>query len=190
MKVNDNWRDSTHHIISSATGFQSSQLKALFEDQLREIYGAEKELLKAFPKMLKNATSDELIEILEDQLALTPEHIIRIGQVFKVLGKRALAEKCKAMEEIIIEGKEIMEDCGKGGTCDAGIISVCKKIKHYEIASYGILYQFAGTLRLMDVANLLQQTLNEEKDTDDRLSKIVVNAENIKAEIAEREAEF
>ncbi len=162
-------------------GTQSSQLMKLFEDELKDIYWAEKALTKAIPKMIKNATSAELIDALENHLEETKEHIIRAEQVFEILGKKASAQKCEAMEGLIQEAESIMEECEEGPMRDAGIISAAQKAEHYEIASYGTLRQFAETLGMKDAVKLLKKTLEEEKAVDQKLTEVAVSAINIEA---------
>lgn len=174
---------------NSGSGMQSSQLMKLFEEELKDIYWAEKALTKAIPKMIKNATSEELIEALENHLAETEEQVKRVEQVFEVLGKKATAKKCEAMEGLIKEAEEIMEECEEGAMCDAGIISAGQKVEHYEIASYGTLRQFAETLGLDDAVELLQATLDEEKAADEKLTEVAVSAVNIEADQEEEEEE-
>ena len=162
-------------------GMQSSQLMKLFEDGLKDIYWAEKALTKALPKMIKNATSGELIEALESHLSETKTQIRRIEQIFELLEKKAVAKKCDAMEGLIKEGEGIMEECEEGSMMDAGIIGAGQKIEHYEIASYGTLRTFAETLGLEDAAALLEETLGEEKAADVKLTEVAVTAINIQA---------
>lgn len=162
-------------------GMQSSELMELFEAELKDIYWAEKALTKAIPKMIKNATSPELVDALTNHLEETKVQISRVEQVFEIIGKKATAKKCDAMEGLIKEAEGIMEDCKKGPMRDAGIISAGQKVEHYEIASYGTLRQFAETLRLTDAAKLLQMTLEEEKAADEKLTQVAVSAVNIDA---------
>ncbi|KOY84564.1 hypothetical protein AD998_20455 [bacterium 336/3] len=171
---------------NSNNGMQSSQLMKLFEDELKDIYWAEKALTKAIPKMIKNATSQELIDALTAHLGETEEQVSRVEQVFESIGKKAVAKKCQAMEGLMKEAEEIMQDCEEGAMRDAGIISAGQKVEHYEIASYGTLRQFAETLGLNDAVDLLQATLDEEKAADEKLSEVAVSAINVKA--AEEEA--
>ncbi len=159
----------------------SSALMKLFEDELKDIYWAEKALLKALPKMIDNATSEELIEALTNHLAETEEQVTRVEQVFESFDKKAKAVKCDAMEGLIKEAESIMEECEPGAMCDAGIISAGQKIEHYEIASYGTLRQFAETLGLEEAAELLQITLDEEKAADETLTEVAVSAINVEA---------
>lgn len=162
-------------------GLESSQLMKLFEDSLKDIYWAEKALTKAIPKMIKNATSDELIEALENHLEETEEQVSRLGSVFKSIGKKAQAKKCEAMDGLLKEGEEIMEECDEGPMCDAGIIAAGQKVEHYEIASYGTLRQFAETLGLDEAVELLEATLEEEKAADDKLTEVAVTVVNVEA---------
>jgi len=166
---------------------QSSQLMKLFEEELKDIYWAEKALTKAIPKMIKNATSADLIDALENHLMETEEQVNRVEQVFELTGKKAVAKKCEAMEGLIKEGEEIMEDCEEGAMRDAGIISAGQKVEHYEIASYGTLRQFAETLGLAEAVALLEETLNEEKIADEKLTEVALNAVNVEASEEEEE---
>lgn len=167
----------------------SSALMKLFEDELKDIYWAEKALLKALPKMIDNATSEELIEALTNHLAETEEQVARVEQVFESFDKKAKAVKCDAMEGLIKEAESIMEECEPGAMCDAGIISASQKIEHYEIASYGTLRQFAETLGLEEAAELLQLTLDEEKAADEALTEVAVSAINVEAAEIEEDSE-
>ncbi len=166
---------------STNIGMQSSQLMKLFETELKDIYWAEKALTKAIPKMIKNATSQELIDSLTTHLEETVQHVSRVEQVFELIDKKAIAKKCEAMEGLIKEAGEIMESCEEGAMCDAGIIAAAQKVEHYEIASYGTLRQFAETLELNDVAEILSSTLEEEKAADETLSEVAMSAINIEA---------
>lgn len=160
---------------------QSSQLMKLFEEELQDIYWAEKALTKAIPKMIKNATSSELVDALTSHLAETENHVTRVEQVFESIDKKAVAKKCEAMEGLISEAEDIMESCEEGAMCDAGIISAGQKVEHYEIATYGTLRQFAETLGLSEAVSLLAATLEEEKAADEKLSEVAMSAVNIEA---------
>ncbi len=160
---------------------QADGLRELFEDELKDIYWAEKALTKAIPKMIKNATSEELINALEEHLEVTKGHIERCEQAFELLGKAARAKKCEAMEGLTKEAEEIMESTAEGVVRDAGIISAAQKVEHYEIASYGTLCAFAKTLGEDEVANLFEQTLNEEKEADQTLTGIAESSINVEA---------
>jgi ferritin-like metal-binding protein YciE len=156
-------------------------LRDLFEDELKDIYWAEKALTKAIPKMIKNATSQELIDALENHLEVTKGHVQRCEQAFEILGKPARAKKCEAMEGLTKEAEEIMSSTEEGVVRDAGIISAAQKVEHYEIASYGTLCAFAKTLGEDEVAGLLEQTLNEEKEADETLTTVAESAVNVEA---------
>jgi ferritin-like metal-binding protein YciE len=165
---------------SNAT-MQASQLMKLFEDELKDIYWAEKALIKAMPKMIKKATSQELIDALTSHLVETENQVTRLEQVFKSIDTKAETKKCEAMEGLIKEAEEKMESCEKGAMCDAGIISAGQKVEHYEIASYGTLRQFAETLGLTEAEALLEATLDEEKAADEKLSEVATDAVNLEA---------
>jgi ferritin-like metal-binding protein YciE len=157
-------------------------LRELFVNELKDIYWAEKALTKAIPKMIKNASSEELIEALNGHLVETIEHVNRLEEVFASINQKSVAKKCEAMEGLIIEASEIMKSTEKGMVRDAGIILAGQKIEHYEIATYGTLCNFAKTLGEEEAASLLQETLNEEKEADEKLSEIAesfINAEAV-----------
>ena len=167
-----------------AAPVKSSQLLKLFEDQLKDIYWAEKALTKAIPKMVDNATSKDLKDALKSHLEETENQINRLEQVFESIDKKATAKKCDAMEGLIKEADEIMESCDEGSMCDAGIIIAGQKVEHYEIATYGTLRQFAEILGLTEAVSLLEATLNEEKAADEHLS-VIAEAINVEAAIGE-----
>ena len=156
-------------------------LRQLFEDELKDIYWAEKALTKAIPKMIKKATSQELIDALEEHLEVTKGQVARCEKAFELLGKPARAKKCEAMEGLTKEGEEIMESTAEGVVRDAGIISAGQKIEHYEIASYGTLCAFAKVLGEDEIAQLLEQTLNEEKEADQTLTQVAESSINVEA---------
>lgn len=157
---------------SAGNGGTSEKLLKVFEDGLKDIYWAEKALTKALPKMAKNATAPELKTALQDHLAETEGQVERLEQIFELLGKKAQAKKCEAMAGLIKEGDEMMEDNDKGVMRDVAIISAGQKVEHYEIASYGTLRAFAEILGLNDAAELLQETLDEEKGADEKLTEV------------------
>jgi len=159
-------------------------LRKLFEDELKDIYWAEKALTKAIPKMIKNATDSELVEALTGHLQETKEHVIRLEEVFSSIGAKALAKKCEAMEGLTKEAEEIMGATAKGVVRDAGIILAGQKVEHYEIATYGTLWAFAKALGEEKAADLLEETLNEEKEADKKLSAIsnTINIDAVEGE--------
>lgn len=160
---------------------EESKLMKLFEDELKDIYWAEKALLKALPKMAKNATSEELIEAIENHLEETEMQVQKVEQVFEVIGKKPVAKKCEAMAGLVKEAEEIMKECDKGAMRDAGIISAAQKVEHYEIASYGTLRTFAQVLNLTEAVSLLEEILNEEKMADEKLTEIAESTINVQA---------
>ncbi|TWR26239.1 ferritin-like domain-containing protein [Mucilaginibacter achroorhodeus] len=149
-----------------------SALKELFIDELKDIYWAEQHLVKALPKMMKNATSDELKNTIQEHLTQTENQVVRLEQVFESIGEKAKAVKCEAMEGLLKEADELMKETEKGTEVrDVAIISTAQKVEHYEIASYGTLCALAGTLGFTDAVELLQQTLEEEKQADQLLTQ-------------------
>jgi ferritin-like metal-binding protein YciE len=168
---------------SVAAKSDETMLKELFVDELKDIYWAEKHLTKALPKMAKNSTSGELANAFEEHLAQTENQIARIEEVFELLDMPARAKKCEAMEGLVKEAQGVIEDTPKGSMVrDAGLIIAGQKVEHYEIAAYGSLVQLAKTMGQNDVAELLQQTLDEEKQTDQLLTELAVSGINISAE--------
>jgi ferritin-like metal-binding protein YciE len=158
---------------------EESALNELFLDELKDIYWAEKHLSKALPKMAKAATSEELRAAIEQHKTETDNHIIRLEDAFKSIGEKAVAVKCEAMDGLLKEGDEIVEETEKGSiTRDAGIISAAQKIEHYEIASYGTLKTLAGVLGYDDAVELLEATLQEEKNCDSLLTQIAESGIN------------
>lgn len=177
--VNKN-KKSTNGLVLSP-GINSTQLTTLLEDGLKDIYWAEKALTRAIPKMIKKASSEELIDALENHLEETRNQVDRVERVFDIMGKKAVGKKCEAMDGLIKEGEGIMEECEDGPMMDAGIIAASQKIEHYEIASYGTLRQFATTLGFSKAATLLNATLSEEKTADETLSEVAMSTINIQA---------
>ena len=164
-----------------------SMLEDFFIDELKDIYWAEKHLVKTLPKMEKAATTEELKKAFASHLETTKEHVTRLEKVFEMLGKKAVGKKCEAMEGITKEGEGIIEETEKGtATRDVGLILAGQKVEHYEISTYGGLAQLAKTLSHNDVAKLLEKTLSEEKEADELLTKVAENSVNYEA--AEEEA--
>ena len=186
QKRSDSQNKTKTSKMANTEGIQSSQLMKLFEDELKDLYWAEKAITKAIPKMIKNATSQELTDALSSHLEETENQITRLEQVFESIDKKATAKKCEAMDGIIKEAGELMESCDDGAMCDAGIISAGQKVEHYEMASYGTLRQFAEILGLTEAVSLLEATLIEEKAADEKLSEI---AQSINIEAAEEDSD-
>ncbi|MES2848839.1 MAG: ferritin-like domain-containing protein [Bacteroidota bacterium] len=150
----------------------AKQLKDLFEDGLKDIYWAEKALVKALPKMGKNATSPKLKKAITEHLAQTETHVQRLEACFEAIDKKAVAKKCDAMEGLLEEGKSILEETAPGDVRDAGIIAASQKVEHYEIATYGTLAAFAKVLDEKECLKNLLATLEEEKKCDLLLTSI------------------
>lgn len=173
---------------SAGKGEGNSMLQEFFTDELKDIYWAEKHLVKTLPKMAKAATSEELKNAFNDHLEATKTHVSRLEEAFGILGEKAQAKKCDAMEGITKEGEGIIEETEQGtSTRDVGLILAAQKVEHYEISTYGGLAQLATTLGLTEVADLLNQTLAEEKEADQLLTGIAEN--DINYEAAEEEEE-
>jgi ferritin-like metal-binding protein YciE len=150
-----------------------SKLEAFFHDEIKDIYWAEKKLVKTLPKMAKAATSEDLRNAFTEHLGQTQEHVSRLEHVFEILGHKPEAKKCDAMEGITEEGASIIDETEDGThTRDAALILAGHKAEHYEIATYGGLAQIARTLGHEDVAKILETTLKEEKDTDQALTQL------------------
>ena len=155
-------------------------LQKLYTDELRDLYNAENQLLKALPKMAKAASSEDLKEAFEKHLEQTKGHVERLEQVFEELDEKPKGKTCRAMKGLIEEGSEILEQDGEESVRDAGIIVAAQKVEHYEIAGYGSARTFAHLLGQNKAAELLQTTLDEESETDEILNKLaesVVNPE-------------
>jgi ferritin-like metal-binding protein YciE len=153
-------------------------LRDLFEVGLKDIYWAEKVLTKTLPKMVKNASSPELVNSLKNQLSETHEHVSRLEKIFEVTGIEPTAKKCDAMQGILKETNNLIKDTDIGMVRDAGIIAADQKVKHYEIATYGTLHAFAKTIGENKAAELLAMNLHEEKKTDAVLTGIAMSAIN------------
>jgi ferritin-like metal-binding protein YciE len=138
--------------------------------ELRDVLSAEKQITKALPKMAKNASNDELRAAFEEHLEQTEHQIERLEKVFELLELKPRSSKCEAMSGLIEEGKEILEEDASPGAKDAMLIAAAQKVEHYEIASYGTLCTWAKILGRDDIERLLQETLDEEKETDEKLT--------------------
>lgn len=150
----------------------AKDLKDLFEDSLKDIYWAEKALVKALPKMEKNASDDKLKEAIAQHLIETEEHVSRLEECFESLGKKAQAKKCDAMQGLIEEAESIIKETEPGTVRDAGIIAASQKVEHYEIATYGTLAAFAKILEEETSLKNFLATLEEEKKCDELLTKL------------------
>jgi len=156
-------------------------LEDLFLHTLKDIYYAEKQILKALPKMAKAAESEELRQAFETHREETEGQIERLEEVFKMLGKAARGVQCEAINGIIEEGKEVMEDFAESSALDAGILAAAQAVEHYEITRYGSLKTWAEELGMADAVRLLDQNLEEEKKTDKLLTQLAEARLNVKA---------
>jgi ferritin-like metal-binding protein YciE len=166
-----------------------TSLEDLLLDGLKDLYSAESQLIKALPRMAKAASSEELRRAFEEHLEQTRGQLERLDQVFEHLGARGKGKKCVAMEGLIEESKELMEQDVDEQVMDAGLIAAAQKVEHYEIASYGTCRTWAQQLEQNEIADLLQQTLDEEKQTDQKLTELAESMANPKAEEAQEVGE-
>ena len=151
----------------------------LFVDELKDLYSAEKQITRALPKLVKAATSDELRQAFQSHLEETNGHVTRLEKAFEILGKSPKGKTCVGMKGVLEEGAEVLEDTDKGEVRDAGLISAAQRVEHYEMAGYGSARDFAKLLGQDEIADLLEETLEEEKAADKKLTSISkqVNAE-------------
>ena len=163
---------------------QNSSLKELYVEELRDIYDAENQLVKALPEMAKASTSEELRSGFEEHLEQTKEHVRRVEQVLNELGEKAKGKKCKGMQGLVAEGKEIIEEDFEDDVRDAALISAAQRLEHYEIAAYGTVRTYAEILGEQNAVSLLEKTLQEEKETDEKLTEL---SESINVEAAQAE---
>jgi ferritin-like metal-binding protein YciE len=161
---------------------ENNSLNELYIDELRDIYDAETQLIKALPQMAKAATSEELRSGFEKHLEQTKEHALRLEQIFDGLGEKASGKKCNAMKGLVTEGKEVIDGDFEGEVKDAALISAAQRVEHYEIAAYGTVRTYAELLGQQEAVALLAETLQEEKETDAKLTQL---AEGINVEAAE-----
>lgn len=180
MKKADNQNEKSNAKVAAKSS-AADGLKELFIDELKDIIYAERALLKALPKMAKNASEPKLVSAIEDHITVTEGQVQRLDKIFEILGESNRGKKCDAMEGLIKEGESIIEETEVGPVRDAGIISASQKIEHYEIASYGTLAAFAKTLGENEIASLLEATLAEEKEADALLTDSAYNSINFEA---------
>jgi ferritin-like metal-binding protein YciE len=166
---------------------QMNSLKELYIEELKDLYSAEKQLVKALPKMAKNATNPELKQAFTDHLGETEGHVERLEQIFEMLGEGARGKKCIGMEGLIGEAKELLEGDTSEEVLDAGLISKAQHVEHYEMAGYGTVRTYARQLGLEEQADLLQQTLDEEGKANELLTQIAESSVNAEAEQGEEE---
>jgi ferritin-like metal-binding protein YciE len=165
---------------------KSNSLQELYLGELRDLYDAEHQIIKALPKMISKTSSEELNSALTEHLEVTRRQAERLEQIFENMGERAKAQKCKGMAGVIEEGNELLKEAEDEDVRDAGIIASAQKVEHYEIAGYGTVRTWASLLGEEDAVNLLQETLDEEKEADQKLTEI---SESINVEAQEGESE-
>jgi len=164
-----------------------NRLKHLYIEELKDLYSAETQLVKALPKMAKAASSEDLRAGFEEHLGQTKEHVARLEKILKALGESAKGKKCKGMEGLIKEGSEMIEEDPVPEELDAGLISAAQRVEHYEIAGYGCVSTYAKLLGEDEAASLLKLTLEEEKETDKKLTQLAgsINLEAVESEESE-----
>jgi ferritin-like metal-binding protein YciE len=165
---------------------KENRLRHLFVEELKDLYSAENQLVKALPKMAKASTSEDLRAGFEEHLEQTKEHVVRLEKIFKALGESPNGKKCKGMEGLIKEGGELIEEDPAPEELDAGLISAAQRVEHYEMAGYGCVGAYAKLLGEDQALSLLRQTLEEEKETDKKLTQL---AGHINVEAAESESD-
>jgi ferritin-like metal-binding protein YciE len=171
--------------ITPGAGHMSlDSLQALFLEELKDIYHAEKQLVQALPRLAKAATTPQLQQAFTSHLEETKGQVQRLEQIFKELGQAARGKRCKGMEGLVEEGKEIMEEEGEGPVIDAALIASAQKVEHYEIAAYGCLRTYAQMLGHENAARLLAETLAEEEAADEKLNAIAEGQVNASAAAA------
>ena len=167
---------------------QQQALRELYIDELRDIYNAETQLVKALPKMAKAATSEDLRSGFEEHLEQTRGHVSRLEQIFEALDEKPTGKKCAGMEGLVKEGGEMISEDFEGEVKDAGLIGAAQRVEHYEIAAYGTVRAFAELLNERNAADLLSQTLEEEKETDKKLTQLAGEI-NLEANRSEEDSE-
>jgi len=162
-------------------------LRTLWIEEMRDLYNAENQLLKALPKMAKRASTPQLKEAFENHLEETQTHVERLEEIFSKLGKKPTGKTCKGMKGLVEEGSEMMKEDGPDSVLDAGIIAAAQRVEHYEIAGYGAARTFASLLGEDEAEDLLQSTLDEEGAADEKLTEIAESIVNEEAEEGDEE---
>ena len=165
---------------------ESEGLKELYVEELKDLFSAENQLLKALPKMAKAASSEELQAGFEEHLEQTRGHVQRLEKIFKALGENPKGKKCVGMEGLIEEGSEVMHEDFEDAVMDAALIGAAQRVEHYEIAAYGTVSEFAKILGESEHVSLLEQTLQEEKETDEKLTTLAKEINSQANEAAEQ----
>jgi len=171
--------DSYHHVVTDEA---HSKLRSFFVEEIKDIYGAEKQLVKTLPQLHKAATHHALRQAFADHLKQTEEQVTRLEEIFYILEEKAKAKKCEAMEGLVKEAESIIDDTEQGTyTRDVGLIMAAQKVEHYEIATYGSLVQLADMLEMDRIVDVLKVTLDEEKQADKKLTELAEDKVNRKS---------
>jgi len=160
---------------------EAKTLRELYVDELKDIHNAENQILQALPKMVQAATAPNLKKGFQDHLEQSRGHVQRLEQIFKDLGEQPGGKKCKGMEGLLKEGQEVMTELTDPEVKDAALISAAQRVEHYEMAAYGTVRTYAKTLGEKGAAQVLQQTLDEEGETDKKLTRLAEHGINVKA---------
>ena len=163
---------------------EMTTLQDLFKEELQDIYSAETQITTALPKMAKAATSPELRRAFEEHLRQTEQQIKRLEQIFQTLGEKPGGKTCKGMQGLLKEGEDLLKEDASPAVLDAGLISAAQRVEHYEIAAYGTVRTYAQEMGDKESARLLQETLNEEGETDKKLTRLAEQHINMKAQKA------
>ena len=164
-------------------------LEDLLHHELQDLYSAETQLLKALPKMAKAAENEDLRAAFEEHLEQTQTHVDRLDEIAEILGKKLTGHTCKAMKGLVEEGADLIAEDAEPSVKDAGLIGAAQRVEHYEIAGYGTARTLAEQLGKDDIAEILEETLDEEKETDERLTELAESHINAEAEAASDEEE-
>jgi ferritin-like metal-binding protein YciE len=164
-------------------------LQKLLTHELADLYDAEQQILKALPTLIDESSSSELQQALAQHRTVTQKQVRRLDQIFRQLGEERENQRCKGMAGLIAEGEDVLEEDFEASTMDAAIIGAAQRVEHYEIAAYGTARTLAQTLGLTEIAQLLEESLNEEKEADERLTEIAESAVNMEAASEEEQAE-
>jgi ferritin-like metal-binding protein YciE len=175
--------DAIQHEYDGGKPMPVDSLEKLLFNELKDLYSAEHQITKALPKMVAAVDSEELKEALESHLEETEEQIVRLDKIGTILGKSLKGKTCEGMKGVLLEGSETLQELPEGSVRDAGAISAAQRVEHYEMAAYGAVREYAQLLGMDDVVALLEETLNEEKAADEKLTKIAksVNSEAMSA---------
>jgi ferritin-like metal-binding protein YciE len=173
------WQSASPLELTKEETMQKDSLRELYVDELRDLYNAETQLVRALPKMAKASSNAELRQGFEEHLRQTSEQVSRLEQIFDMLGEKPTGKKCLGMEGLVKEGAETMQEEYEDAVMDAAIIGAAQRVEHYEIAGYGTVRAFAELMGENEHVSLIEQTLREEKETDNKLSQL---AEEINAQ--------